>query len=159
MCTIERANISTIDWSKTTVESNNAPIRCAALEPLKERHAFVVPSTNCAIISVLAIALRHERSYPWVRFSHLFPLHMFVSAARSAYASSRFWNPPVGTCLLHPRVRYLMGQVGGVSCDCLLLISSETGSLPLLFHLFPCATVNVYRWEGVFLCRRVLSPL
>jgi hypothetical protein len=58
-------------------------------------------------------ALRHERSSPRVRFSHLFPLHMFVSAARSAYASSRFWKPPVGTCLLHPRVRYLMGQVGG----------------------------------------------
>jgi len=39
------------------------------------------------------------------------------------------------------------------------LVSSETGALHLLFHLLPRATVNVYRWEGVFLCRRVLSPL
>src|SRR5450432_1295729 len=53
-------------------------------------------------------ALRHEKSYPPVRFSHLFLLSIFASAARSPFASSRFWKPPIGTHLLHVRVRYLM---------------------------------------------------
>src|SRR5258708_6590034 len=39
---IERVNISTIVWSKTTVASNNDTIRCAVLEPLKGRHASAV---------------------------------------------------------------------------------------------------------------------
>jgi hypothetical protein len=38
-------------------------------------------------------ALLHERSYPRVRFSHPFLVHIFASAARPVCASSRFWKP------------------------------------------------------------------
>jgi len=42
MCSIGPRNTSIIDESKITVASNSGSIPCAALEPLKLRHAFVV---------------------------------------------------------------------------------------------------------------------
>ena len=52
MLPIEQGNISTIVWSKTTVESSSATIPCEVLGPLKERHASAVLSMNCGTPSV-----------------------------------------------------------------------------------------------------------